>query len=65
MRTVIYWFSGTGNSLAAAKVLAEQCGETELISMADSIGMPVSSADRIGLVFPVYAFGPPARRGIR
>ncbi|HNX52579.1 MAG TPA: EFR1 family ferrodoxin, partial [Pontiellaceae bacterium] len=60
MKTIIYWFSGTGNSLAAAKTLAKQCGDTELIPMAKALRNPPASAERIGLVFPVYAFCPPA-----
>ena len=60
MKTVIYWFSGTGNSLAVAKELAKQCGDAELVSMAKVIRNPPPSAERIGLVFPVYAFCPPA-----
>lgn len=60
MKTVIYWFSGTGNSLAAAKTLAERCGDAELVSMAKALENPPPAAERIGLVFPVYAFCPPA-----
>jgi Pyruvate/2-oxoacid:ferredoxin oxidoreductase delta subunit len=60
MKTIIYWFSGTGNSLAVAKELARQCGDTELVSMAKALRNPSPSAERIGLVFPVYAFCPPA-----
>ena len=59
MKTIIYWFSGTGNSLAAAKVLAESCG-AELVPMAKALENPPSTVERIGLVFPVYSFGPPA-----
>lgn len=59
MKTVIYWFSGTGNSLAAAKALAESCG-AELVPMAKALKNPAPDADRIGLVFPVYGFCPPA-----
>ena len=59
MKTIIYWFSGTGNSLAAAKALAKQC-DAELIPMARAIKNLPASAERIGLVFPVYSFGPPA-----
>lgn len=59
MKTILYWFSGTGNSLAAAKALAKQCGDAELIPMAKAL-QPAPFADRIGLVFPVYAWGPPA-----
>lgn len=60
MKTIIYWFSGTGNSLAVAKELAKQCGDAELVPMAKAIRNPPLSAERIGLVFPVYGWGPPA-----
>jgi Pyruvate/2-oxoacid:ferredoxin oxidoreductase delta subunit len=60
MKTDIYWFSGTGNSLAVAKELAKQCGDAELISMTKALRKPRPPAARIGLVFPVYSFGPPA-----
>jgi ferredoxin len=60
MKTIIYWFSGTGNSLAAAKALAKQCGDAELIPMVEALRNPPPAAERIGLVFPVYSFGPPA-----
>lgn len=60
MKTVIYWFSGTGNSLADAKELAAKCGETELVPMAKALKGSFQPAERIGLVFPVYGWGPPA-----
>ena len=60
MSTKIYWFSGTGNSLSVAKTLAEKLPDADLIPMAKAIQNPPEAADRIGLVFPVYAFGPPA-----
>jgi Pyruvate/2-oxoacid:ferredoxin oxidoreductase delta subunit/flavodoxin len=60
MRTVIYWFSGTGNSLSAAKTLAEQCGDAGLVPISKAMENPPLPAERIGLVFPVYSFGPPA-----
>lgn len=59
MKTIIYWFSGTGNSLAVAKELATSC-DAELIPMAKALKNPPPAADRVGLVFPVYAFCPPA-----
>ena len=60
MNTKIYWFSGTGNSLAVAKTLAKKIPDAELIPMAAAIQDPPPSSDVIGLVFPVYAMGPPA-----
>lgn len=60
MKTVIYWFSGTGNSLAAARVLAAAQDKATLIPMAGALDGDPVDADRIGLVFPVYGWGPPA-----
>ncbi len=60
MKTVIYWFSGTGNSLAVAKELAKARGDAELVPMARVLKKMPPPAARIGLVFPVYGWGPPA-----
>ncbi len=60
--TTIFYFTGTGNSLWAARNLARELGNTELISMVDwdvkkhTIHSPV-----IGLVFPVHIWGVPRR----
>ena len=52
---MIYYFSGTGNSLYVARHLADEIGE-RLCPMT----MPYSTNDgNIGLVFPVYAWGIP------
>ncbi|MBN2567340.1 EFR1 family ferrodoxin [Candidatus Woesearchaeota archaeon] len=61
MRTTIFWFSGTGNSLKVAKDLAEKLdGDVTLVPIATAIRkQPDLTADRIGLVFPTYAWGPP------
>ena len=67
MKTIIYYFSGTGNSLKVACDLALALGdtefvpdETEVFSMVRAINGEIDlSADRIGLVFPVYMFGLP------
>ncbi len=60
--TIIYWFSGTGNSLHTARSIAEGLkGKTEMISIADAMRSkdPLKSAPRMGLVFPIYGCGPP------
>ncbi|MBF0479815.1 MAG: EFR1 family ferrodoxin [Candidatus Omnitrophica bacterium] len=63
MRTVIYYFSGTGNSLAVARDLAKQLNdsEVELINLATITihEFKILSADRIGIVFPVYMWHMP------
>ncbi len=57
----IYWFSGTGNSLALARELALQT-DAELKPLAPLINAKniSSNAEVIGLVFPVYDFKAPA-----
>ena len=59
MNTKIYWFSGTGNSLAVAKALHESMVDSELIPISRAMKSIPEPADRIGLVFPVYGWGPP------
>lgn len=63
MKTIIYYFTGTGNSLAAARKIAASLGDTELVPIAlliDSPGDITPAAERIGIVFPVYFAGLPA-----
>jgi len=57
----IYFFSGTGNSIAIAKAISEQLGDTELIPMATASAeqLDVSKSERVGMVFPVYGWGMP------
>ncbi|MDR1413250.1 MAG: EFR1 family ferrodoxin [Actinomycetes bacterium] len=52
MTTTLYWFSGTGNSLFAARMLAEALGDTTLVPMAgggagtaDSGGVALAAGD--------------------
>lgn len=63
MKTVIYYFSGTGNSLATARLLCESLGACECISIAGLEGEGdgiVPGAERVGIVCPVYDFGLPS-----
>lgn len=54
-RNLIYYFSGTGNSLHAAMEIARNCGDTTIFSMRCSEDeIPAIDADVIGFVFPVY-----------
>lgn len=62
---MIFYFSGTGNSLYAAKNIAEAQGE-KLISISKEFDnkhnifeYELKNDDLIGFVFPVYAWGPP------
>jgi len=60
---MIFYFSGTGNSLYVAQKLHESEGG-ELINIADAINQKrfkykVMDNEKIGIVFPVYFFGLP------
>lgn len=63
---MIFYFSGTGNSLYAAKILAEKLKEPLMdiapICREDAPKFYYTPAmgERIGFVFPVYAWQPPA-----
>jgi len=62
MKTILYYFTGTGNSLAAAKKIAAALGDCELVpiaSLKDRAGKIVPAADRVGIVCPVYDAGLP------
>jgi ferredoxin len=60
MRTEIYYFSGTGNSLAVAQSVARELGETDLIPIPKAMRNNLdTTAPRLGLVFPVYVWGLP------
>ena len=60
MFSVIYYFSGTGNSLAVARKINEKLTEKSEIVSIPTIGIPTIGgklaikADRVGFVFPVY-----------
>ena len=59
---MILYFSGTGNSLAVARQLAEQLDE-RLMPLVETQGVDLTNEKRIGLVFPTYDFNlPPALR---
>ena len=57
METIIYYFTGTGNSLAFARYVAENLdGETKIISIADCMAEDEIdiSGKVVGIVFPLY-----------
>jgi len=60
MNIEIYYFSGTGNSLAVAKDIAKKTGGI-LIPIASLLGKKIitTDADAIGIIFPVYYGEPP------
>jgi ferredoxin len=58
MKTRLYHFSGTGNSLWAARALAEHLGDTTLtpIVRAMAEGDTQPAEERVGIVCPVYMY---------
>lgn len=60
MKRVIYYFSGTGNSLKVAKDVAEEINNVEIIKICkDNMDIDSTLFNKIGFVFPVYASGMP------
>lgn len=62
---MIFYFSGTGNSLYAAKAISE-CNNEELVSIASEVNFgkvpfeyELTDGESIGFIYPVYAWGPP------
>jgi len=60
MGNMVFYFSGTGNSLKVAKNLAKELDDCEIISMTKSYNL-TKEYDRIGFVYPVYFWGMPKR----
>lgn len=61
MSNIIYYFTGTGNSLKVARDIAENLGDTELIQICkNNMDKDYNfKSDRVGFVFPVYSAGMP------
>ncbi len=62
---MIFWFSGTGNSLYTAKSIAQQ-NDLKLVSIASAVNSgaeyfeyELEEGEVIGFAFPVYAWAPP------
>lgn len=55
MRKVIYYFTGTGNSMRAAEKIAAHLKDTEIISMrSNPKEVPADDAEVIGFIYPIY-----------
>lgn len=59
MENVIFYFSGTGNSLMAAKRIGKELGKCELIALSKFRTEETVMAERIGIICPVYYWGIP------
>jgi ferredoxin/flavodoxin len=62
MSNIIFYFSGTGNSLKAAKTIAKELGDTEIVSMGKHEKFIFSKQYKtVGFVYPDYFWGLPAK----
>ena len=62
MKNVLYYYTGTGNSLWVARQLAKRIkGDTVLVSLRGDYEMPEADCDCLGIVFPVHVWGVPRR----
>jgi ferredoxin/flavodoxin len=60
MENIVFYFSGTGNCLKAAKSIIETIGNGEIVSMAKSGTYTLKKQyDSIGFVYPTYFYGLP------
>ncbi len=55
-KSILFYFTGTGNSLAVAKTIAESYTDVILVPMLrkDALDYIDKYTDRIGLIFPIY-----------
>ena len=62
MKTTIFYFSGTGNSLKVAQDLAVKLGDSNIVSISSVMKKNVEisiPSEKIGIVYPVYMWGIP------
>jgi ferredoxin len=59
MKTTIFFWTGTGNSLWAARTLARELDGAEVRPIADGKGEQAIATGAVGLVFPVHIWGVP------
>ena len=62
MKTDLFFYTGTSNSLWAARTVAYELGNTEIIPILWMTSNPVQSrADAVGIIFPVHVWGLPPK----
>lgn len=60
MSTSLYYYTGTGNSLWVARMLAKELGDTGTIPISRISGNTVEGrGDAVGIIFPVHIWGVP------
>ncbi|MBP1927783.1 ferredoxin [Methanolinea mesophila] len=63
MKTLLYYFTGTGNSLAVTNELCSRLGDCERVAIASVMktsGPVIPDADRVGIISPLYFLGLPS-----
>jgi ferredoxin len=60
MNNIVFFFSGTGNSLKVAKDISKELENCEIVSMAKSPNL-TKQYDSIGFVYPTYFWGLPKK----
>lgn len=58
MNPTVYVFTGSGNSLAVAREIARKT-DAKVVKIRDSVKPVIPAGGCAGIVFPVYAWGPP------
>ncbi|MGE5630620.1 MAG: hypothetical protein ACM3TR_05905 [Caulobacteraceae bacterium] len=54
MSTTIFYFSGRGNALNAARIIAGKLGDTKIVPVYKALNEETDlSSERIGFLFPV------------
>jgi NAD-dependent dihydropyrimidine dehydrogenase PreA subunit len=62
LKTDLFYYTGTGNSLWAARTLGRELGGVSIRSISRMGDNPIEShADAVGLIFPVHIWGLPRR----
>jgi Fe-S-cluster-containing hydrogenase component 2 len=60
MNTILFYYTGTGNSLWVAQSIAKELGDTTVLSITDFKEDPgIINGKRAGIVFPVHMWGVP------
>ncbi|MDR1252396.1 MAG: EFR1 family ferrodoxin [Treponema sp.] len=60
MENIVFYFSGTGNSLEAAKTIAKELENCEIVSMTKPFDLK-KKYNSIGFVYPTYFWGLPKK----
>ncbi len=60
MTTTIYFYSATGNSFEIARTIAREIGDARVLPIAHyRKEKAIPDTAKVGIVFPVHAWGPP------